>query len=743
MCGAALRFVIALILWTRNGLSAQRQTLYVLSMLTYPDNDTSLQPSIHDAPDLIQGARLAIETINKRTDVLPGFRLELIEADDGCELSWKSIISLLSQLYYSDKQVVGVIGPVCSDSTKELSSLTSRPEVALINVNLATDYSVNNDGRYPYNFGMLGSQKPGVDTLKALIRYNNWTRVGVLYSSELLYDYHSYQLFLEGVREVAEIPYQSFADINYLPLKEIKESHVRIVFSFLGDQVMLQNLLCMAYHMNMTYPNYQWILFNSFKATSNTYFTYEGAPYNCTKEQMEAALNKSLSVVSFIPNSGGSTISGLQSTSSGFATCAKSKILYCYALFDAVWALALALNSSLQPMEDIGWSLSNYTYGNPTITNIIKQEMSQLSFQGVLGTIQFQNEGYVNKMVYLLQYYNGENKFIATYNNKNANIELVTNSSASFISSDFETINVHVSVQLTVVVIVADVLVALFVVIVHIVNTAYSKHKLVKASSVRLNHFAYVGCYLVLLATLIYAVMETFPIESHKNAALCKAFMWIMVTGLTLVFGTVSVKSWRLYYIFKHSFECRRTYTTSLKDEVLAGGIVALLCISIAFCLTWTLYDPLLRKVELNLTVYDHEETKAPVLMVSSFCTCTYLTQWIASAIIFESSLIIACVAFALLSTKVNRKRFRTQGTCTVVLGYSLFITSGAGCAAYFMASDASVRYGAVCLVLLGTVYLCTFMLLVPPVLPVFQGTSAPLHSKAPLHIYLPQVKNQ
>ena len=719
MCGAVLRFVIALNLWARNGVFAQ-QTLYVLSMLTYPDNDTSLQPSIHDAPDLVQGARLAIETINKRTDVLSGFRLELIEADDGCELSWKSIISLLSQLYYSDKQVVGVIGPECSDSTKELSSLTSRPEVALINIHLASDYSVNNDGRYPYNFGLLDSQKPEVDTLIALIRYNNWTRVGVLYSSELLL----YQMFQEGVREIAEISYQSFADINSLPLKEIMETHVRIVIPFLRDKVVLQNLLCMAYHMNMTFPNYQWVLSISFEAP-NISFTYKGTLYSCTEEQMEAALNKSLSVVSYIPSSEGSTISGLDAYSTEFDTCLRP--LYCYALFDAVWALALALNSSLQPMDDIGWSLSNYTYGNPTITNIIQQEMFQLSFRGVLGNVQFLNGGYANRLVYLLQYYNGERKFIAIYNNKNANIELVTNSSASFISSDFETINVLVSVQLTVVVIVADVLAALFVVIVHIVNTAYSKHKLVKASSVRLNHFAYVGCYLVLLATLIYAVMETFPIESRKKAILCKAFMWIVVTGLTLVFGTVSVKSWRLYYIFKHSFECRRTYTTSLKDEVLAGAIVALLCISIAFCLTWTLYDPLLRKVELNLTVYDHEETKAPVLMVSSFCTCTYLTQWIASAIIFESSLIIACVAFALLSTKVNRKRFQTQGTCTVVLGYSLFITSGAGCAAYFMASDASVRYGAVCLVLLGTVYLCTFMLLVPPVLPVFQSNSSHL----------------
>ena len=723
VCGAELHFVIALAVWARNGLSAQ-QTLYVLSMLTYPDNDTSLQPSIHDAPDLVQGARLAIETINNRTDILPGFRLELIEADDGCELSWKSIISLLSQLYYSDKQVVGVIGPECSDSTKELSSLTSRPEVALINVNLASDYSVNNDGRYPYNFGMLGSQKPEVDTLIALIRYNNWTRVGVLYSSELLYDYHSYQLFLEGVREVAEIPYQSFADINYLPLKEIRESHVRIVFSFLRDQVVLQNLLCMAYHMNMTYPNYQWALFNTFRV-SNTSFMYDGALYSCTKRQMKAALNQSVFLFSQISGSGNPTISGLDTDHAEFETCLRP--LYCYALFDAVWALALALNSSLQPMEDIGWSLSNYTYGNPTITNIIKQEMSQLSFQGVLGTIQFQNGGYANRMVSLLQYYNGDETFVGSYNNEDASIELFPDSSASFISSDFETIDVHVSVQLTVVVIVADILAAILVVVVHIVNTAYSKHKLVKASSVRLNHFAYVGCYLVLLATLIYAVMETFPIESRKKAILCKAFMWIMVTGLTLVFGTVSVKSWRLYYIFKHSFECRRTYTTSLKDEVLAGVIVALLCISIAFCLTWTLYDPLLSKVELNLAVPDHEESKAPVLMVISSCTCTYLTQWITSAIIFESFLIIVCVAFALLSTKATRKRFRTQGTCTVVLGYSLFITSGAGCAAYFMASDASVRYGAVCLVLLGTVYLCTFMLLVPPVLPVFQSNSSHL----------------
>ena len=102
------------------------KTLYLLTLLSYVDNDTS---PITDGDFIIAGAELAVAEINNRSDLLENYRLELIPANDGCILGWKSVINLIDNLYYGGKQIVGIIGPECSDAVKAVASLTGKPEI--------------------------------------------------------------------------------------------------------------------------------------------------------------------------------------------------------------------------------------------------------------------------------------------------------------------------------------------------------------------------------------------------------------------------------------------------------------------------------------------------------------------------------------------------------------------------------------------------------------------------------------
>ena len=261
-CLSSLLLLIAI--GCHGDATPKSETLYLLSLLSYPDpsGDPSLQPSLTNGRKIIPGAKLAIQEINNCTDILTNYKLELIEADDGCNINWKSIISLINNLYYEGKHIVGIIGPECSDSTKAVASLTGRSEIALINVHLGSAPELGNRSLYPYSFGMIPSTFNQIDALVALFMRNNWTRAAVLYNPDMLVDYNSFRLFEYKINGKAELSFVSPANPDYLPLVALKSTFVRVIVAFLRGET-LGRALCVAYRMGMTYPNYQWLLLGS------------------------------------------------------------------------------------------------------------------------------------------------------------------------------------------------------------------------------------------------------------------------------------------------------------------------------------------------------------------------------------------------------------------------------------------------------------------------------------------------
>lgn len=51
--------------------------------------------------------------------------------------------------------------------------------------------------------------------------------------------------------------------------------------------------------------------------------------------------------------------------------------------YDAVWALALALNKTVAPLRAKGWALEHFNYNNKEITAEIYRALNTSSFEGV------------------------------------------------------------------------------------------------------------------------------------------------------------------------------------------------------------------------------------------------------------------------------------------------------------------------------------------------------------------------
>ena len=240
--------------------SGSNHTLYFLSILPYPDPEPSLNPSIADGPDLFPAVQLAVDHVNNRSDVLRDYHIELIETDGGCDISSKALISLVSQLFHSDKQIAGIIGPSCSESAEAVGALSRRSEIALLSFHQGSSSLLTNRTDYPYSIGMADSPFDEVTAYIDLMKLLGWTRVAAVYNIEMLVDYTLFQHFEQETKAARiEIAFSEIASETFIPHRELKESYARVIVAFVRAELAAK-LLCVAYHNNLIYHHFiSWV----------------------------------------------------------------------------------------------------------------------------------------------------------------------------------------------------------------------------------------------------------------------------------------------------------------------------------------------------------------------------------------------------------------------------------------------------------------------------------------------------
>ena len=186
----------------------------------------------------------------------------------------------------------------------------------------------------------------------------------------------------------------------------------------------------------MIYPGYQWILFDP-NDDSNVSFVYLGEQYECSGEQLVMTQNQSINIESYNPPGNEAMVSDIDQAIID-DVCQYSNDNYsCYVLFDVVWALALALNNSIQSLRESGLSLYNYTYGKYAYTRIVQQQMNMLYFNGESGAVQFNTStGYISNITSTI-YQSDYNTIIGSITFPDGVIE-INSSIAVFVSTNFE-----------------------------------------------------------------------------------------------------------------------------------------------------------------------------------------------------------------------------------------------------------------------------------------------------------------
>ena len=333
----------------------------------------------------MSAAQLAVEKINMRNDILPGYRLELVPANaETCDQSLvtEAPVNFVRHVTSGDLNIVGVVGLVCSTVTQAISPLAGRPGIDLLQISAgATSPIFTSKEEYPRLYRMISSSAVYSDAVLALMATFQWRRIGVVQNSILIQYITAANDFVAKVKQKDEFELVFLGDVTPTfptsPTQSLLRQRARIIYASVTASEACK-LLCESYQLQTDlrhWLGFVWIFHDlSLEDLMN-------GTDKCTNEEVLSALNGAfLLQYRFEPNPNTTLVSG--QNYSDYLMDLQHRLgriwqkQHANSMHDSVWAFALAMNNSL----------SENGFENGTV---VERNLRSLNFSGTLGRISF------------------------------------------------------------------------------------------------------------------------------------------------------------------------------------------------------------------------------------------------------------------------------------------------------------------------------------------------------------------
>lgn len=702
-----------------------RRKLYLVLMAPFPGPS---KPSWEAGHRVAPAVQLALDQINNSSVILQDYELILLKSDTACSDGYAVVKALINIVRVSDRPIVGIVGPGCTSAAIAVAEQVSRPQYSLIAITPSATSPNLENATYMNTFATISSSIAYVSVYRALMDHNGWNAVSILYDERRQYFLDTFRKFSEEEMNTSRIVYHSpVLDgkmEKFFPFSDIKEmDRGRVILSFAATNT-ARDMMCLAFHEGMIYPTYQWVFHDRTvsQLKQSTHFNYNEEEYDCSKEEMAQAINRILLVqykierdnTDIISPTGQSFSEYNESYTEELNRCTNDSYLnYANTNYDAVWALALALNKTAETVN-----LITYRYGQPKVTKLIREELFKVSFDGASGPIQFRNESRSTvtdiKVIQLkLNETNWDIEEVeVAFFNGSLTVHDLPNESAVFIGDTFNNKRVFIHKALGILVILIASILLGFTGTLHIANTVWYRYRSIKATSPNISHLIFGGCYLFGISIIIYSVQQTFDWSEIVYSVLCNSFRWSLILGYTLIFGTVLAKVWRVYRLFKHFRNESPGYL--VLDSALIIFVVLLLLADMVLCIIWDVTDPFMYEeyVESRILI-----NKIPSLLIRSTCNCRHFSLWIGLVGTYKGTIALLLVAFSILNRKIRRRDFQHTKKINILI-YSLTMMGGVFLPIYFLlrGSDIHISFVILCMILSITILMSCLMLFLTPV---------------------------
>ncbi|XP_052003358.1 gamma-aminobutyric acid type B receptor subunit 2 [Xyrauchen texanus] len=625
--------------------------------------------------EVLPAVQLALHHLSEQPPPLGNYELQFHLTDSECDRA-KALKSFFDATFYGPKPLM-IFGGVCSSVTSFIAQ--SLEGWNLVQLSFAvTAPSLANKRRFSNFFRTVPSDSAVNLALVRFLRHYGWSRVGTLTQHEQRFT--EVQSDLSRHLEVANIQLaeaESFSDAPCASVKKLKDNDVRIVFAHF-DESLAAEVLCCVYNLSMYGTKYQWILPD---LSQSSWWTYTGST-NCTANNiltaMEGSINADFETISSRHIRG---ISGRTPQEYEREYDERRQIKHLGAskfhgfAYDGTWAIAKAL---ARVMETVRYRQRYSIYRNYTVTDqelgeMILQAMDKINFFGVTGHVMFyQGERVAN--VEFAQYQDGKAVKIGKYSASTDELEFI--SPIKFQGNEPTNDRTHVYPQKKRVSILLygimafltllGILTACFLLVFNVKNY---NHWAISMSSPFLNSLIILGAVLS-YSCIFFLGLDGSYISNGVFEASCSVQIWLLCIGYTAVFGTMFVKTWKMYDVFKND---KKTIT---KEYRLILVVMFLLLIDLSLLICLQILDPLRRTLQEYRIEADHHGRDFSIQPFSERCANTYMGYWMAAFCIYKGILLLITCFLAWTTRNVNIPavndsrgiRFSLFVSCPVIL---------------------------------------------------------------------------
>ncbi|XP_061930542.1 uncharacterized protein LOC108000878 isoform X3 [Apis cerana] len=578
----------------------------------------------------LQAARLAVERVNEM-NVLSKFRLRLIHNDTKCDPG-VAVDRFFHALYSAKKNdlIPLLLGTACSEVTETLAKIVRYWNVIQVSFG-STAPALSDSTEFPLFLRTVAPDSSHNPARIALIKHFGWDTVTALSQTDDMYSLAVNDL----VTELEQANITCAATITFAE-NDYKEQ--------------LQTLK--TWKLGMHGGDYAWILPSDTieqvtKTPDNSSYSEE-----CTPSQLNQTLNGLIIVNSHdsaleneITSSGLTNNNFLSELASRGVTYSK----FAGQTYDAVWAMAFALEKTETILNRDNISLAQYTHARKDIALQLLEQLKLLRFIGVSGPVSFDGADRIGITAFY-QMHGRVKRKIAIFSPEDGKLVMNCSECAMMRWPDGHPPAARRVFRLRVVTVAPAAFLAVTCLASIGVTLAFAflafnlhfrKHKSIKLSSPRLNNMAAVGCGLVYGAVVLLGLDHaTLPDSNDYYPTVCTARVYLLSAGFSLAFGSMFTKTYRVHRIFTRS-RSGVVKNKLLQDTQLISLICVLLLIDGLVVTLWVTFDPMQRHLR-NLTLEMNPQDRGVVYQSQvEVCRSQHTNSWLGALYIYKGLLLV------------------------------------------------------------------------------------------------------
>ncbi|CAH1784607.1 unnamed protein product [Owenia fusiformis] len=561
-------------------------------------------------------AQIAIDEINKRSDILENYNLVLYIKNTSAPgpptgPSAERLATVKAFEFIDGNPIVNMIyGNLFTKNTEKSAYLTSTWNILQV-APLANSLVLSDKKRYPYFINVVTNSIFLNDLVTHFITKNKWDKVAII--AEIGFDHlgkHLEDKLKRNNVTVSNLYIVEDEDDPTDTIAAIKESGVRIIV-FQVYPIMYSKLVCEVYRHSMYAPRYVWIDNRRLSDDVKDYYKSYGHG-NCTWNQIVTSVEgmfgtSTISYLKDFPDTitiGGNTIKTLSEIG---GIKGGDQRLYGY---DAIWTMALTMNNTIKRIAP--HTLEEFTYQHKNYTDIFLEEIKNLSFVGATGPVQFSDEGSRVEKLSLRQVRNGTYIPIGVYERTTKVLDFVK--SPEYMWEPFgktvpssETRLEHKYLRVSAVLFGIYVTLSVVGIVICLVDmilmSVYRSHSGVVQDWPIIRTLVCFGCIVLNIAVILMGIDDSSSGTNDYQGA-CQTASWMFVVGYTLALGGMLVDSFATYH-----FYTKGSVTKSVKQELKYCVIlIPCLVLDIILLILWQVVDPPRIKTEFLQKEYDESQ---------------------------------------------------------------------------------------------------------------------------------------